>query len=108
MLRRVAADDVQANRTMRVDRPPPIPARDRMLVEWVAQASLGDAIPEPWSYARSPLESIIRTLALLGVIGPPEPGVTWAAIAREAGPQARAWLDAHPRDDDPPAAAAST
>ncbi len=46
---------------MRVDHVAPVTPRDRMLVEWVAQAKVGDALPPPWSYARSPLESVVRT-----------------------------------------------
>lgn len=84
---------------MRIDRRPPVTPRDRMLVEWVAQAKVGDPLPEPWSYARSPLESVVRTLAMLGVIGRPEPGASWAALAREASVAAQAWLAAHPPED---------
>ena len=46
---------------MRVDHVAPVTPRDRMLVERVAQAKVGDALPPPWSYARSPLESVVRT-----------------------------------------------
>ncbi len=67
-----------------------------MLVEWVAQAKVGDSIPAPWSYARSPLESVVRSLAGLGVIGRPDPDATWASIARDASAAAKLWLDQHP------------
>lgn len=83
---------------MRVDHVPPVTPRDRMLIEWVAQAQVGDPLPEPWSYARSPLESVVRSLAMLGVIGRPDPAASWADIAREASAAAQAWLDAHPPD----------
>ena len=69
-----------------------------MLVEWVAQAKVGDALPAPWSYASRPLESVVRTLAMLGVIGRPEPGADWAAIARDASAAAQTWLERHPPD----------
>lgn len=72
--------------------------RDRMLIEWVAQAEVGDPLPEPWSYARSPLESVVRSLAMLGVIGRPDPSASWADIAREASAAAQAWLEQHPAD----------
>src|SRR5436190_18954149 len=41
---------------------------DRYLVEWVAQAKVGDPFPEPWKWASDPIESIIRSLVELGVI----------------------------------------
>lgn len=70
--------------------------RHRLLVEWVAQASVGDPLPEPWSYASDPLESMIRTLQELGVIDRPEPGTALADVARGATVAARTWLDEHP------------
>jgi hypothetical protein len=75
---------------------PPVRLRDRLLVEWVAQAKVGDPLPEPFSYARNPLESIIRNLVILGVIKPPAPDARLAAVAQEASAAARAWLDEHP------------
>jgi len=87
-------------KTVRVDHIPPVTPRDRMLVEWVAQAKVGDALPAPWSYARSPLESVVRTLAILGVIERPAPGADWAAVAREASAAAQGWLERHPADAD--------
>lgn len=85
-------------KTVRVDHVAPVTPRDRMLVEWVAQAKVGDPLPEPWSYARSPLESVVRTLAMLGVIERPGPDASWAAIARDASAAAQAWLERHPAD----------
>jgi len=73
-----------------------VSANERRLVEWVAQAKVGDSLPAPWSTARNPLESVIRTLADLGVIGRPAPDADRAAIARHASVAARAWLDEHP------------
>ncbi len=75
---------------------------DRDLVEWVANASVGDTIPPPWSYANRPLESIVRTLAVLKVIPPAPQGSDWAAIARVAAPAAQEWLQRNP---PPPRAA---
>ncbi len=82
--------------------PREVSAKDRHLVEWVAQASLGDRLPEPWSYASRPLESIVRTLAALGVIERAPQGSDWAAIAREAGPKAREWLERNPPREGAP------
>ena len=79
-----------------MDTPPDVRLRDRLLVEWVAQASVGDPLPEPWSQAREPLESIIRTLVQLGVMTRPPPDASPASIAQEAGAAARAWLEQHP------------
>jgi len=90
--------DATGKRT-RVDHIPPVTPRDRLLVEWVAQAKVGDPLPEPYSYARSPLESIVRSLAILGVIDRPAPDADWAAIARGASAAAQAWLEQHPPDD---------
>lgn len=86
---------------MRVDQlPVRVSKRDRMLIEWVAKAKVGDTLPEPWSYARSPLESVIRNLAILGVIERPGPDDTWASMAPRASAAARSWLEAHPADAD--------
>src|SRR4051812_30552780 len=71
-----------AGKRVKVDHIPPVTPRDRMLVEWVAQAKVGDALPAPWSYARRPLESVVRTLAMLGVVERPDPDADWASIAR--------------------------
>jgi hypothetical protein len=78
-----------------------VSAKDRHLVEWVAGASVGDAIPAPWCYARSPLESMVRTLAMLGVVAQVSQDSNWAAIARGAAPAARAWLEQHPAPGAP-------
>jgi hypothetical protein len=80
----------------RVDGQLEVSGTQRRLVQWVAQAKVGDPLPEPWSGAYSPLESIIRTLAQLGVIARPAPDADLAAIARDASVAARAWLDEHP------------
>jgi hypothetical protein len=69
---------------------------DRYLVEWVAQAKVGDPFPEPWKWASDPIESIIRSLVELGVIEKPSADVDLATVAREAGVAANAWLEAHP------------
>lgn len=69
---------------------------DRHLVEWVAQAKVGDPFPEPWKWASEPIESIIRTLVQLGVIEKPSPDVDLATVAKDAGVAARAWLEANP------------
>jgi hypothetical protein len=69
---------------------------DRHLVEWVAQASIGDQFPEPWRWALDPLESIVRTLVGLGVIERPAPDADLADVARQASVAARAWLETHP------------
>jgi hypothetical protein len=79
-----------------VDGPPPVSLRDRLLVEWVAQAKVGDPLPPPWSQSRSPLQAIIRTLILLGVVERPDPDASLATIARDASAAARSWLEAHP------------
>ncbi len=75
--------------------------RDRLLVEWVAQAKVGDPLPAPYCYASRPLESVIRNLAILGVIARPGPDQTWASMAGEATAAARIWLQAHPPADGP-------
>jgi hypothetical protein len=69
---------------------------DRHLVEWVAQAKVGDPFPEPWKWASEPIESIIRTLVGLGVIERPAPDVDLATVAQDAAVAARAWLKTHP------------
>jgi hypothetical protein len=74
---------------------------DWRLVEWVANASRGDAFPEPWSHAHSPLHSMVSHLIELGVMRPPAPDTPVAAIAAEATAAAKVWLERHP----PPAPA---
>ena len=79
-----------------LDEPPRVALRERLLVEWVATAKVGDPFPEPWSNAMNPRESIIRTLVMLGVISLPAPDANMAAVAHEASVAARAWLEQHP------------
>ena len=69
---------------------------DRYLVEWVAQAKVGDQFPEPWKWASDPIDSIIRTLVGLGVIDKPAPDANLAVVAQEASVAAKAWLEANP------------
>jgi hypothetical protein len=83
--------------------PPTISVRDRLLVEWVAQAKVGDPLPPPWSDSRRPLHSVVRTLIMLGVIDRPEPDASLASIARDASAAARDWLEAHPPAPQGPA-----
>lgn len=80
----------------RVDAELHLTPTQRRLVEWVAQASIGDSLPAPWSMAHDPLESMIRTLADLDVIARPSPDADRAAIARAASVAAGAWFDEHP------------
>ncbi len=80
------------------ERPAPISVRDRLLIEWVAQAKVGDPLPPPWSDSRAPLRSVVRTLVMLGVIERPDPEASLASIARDASAAARAWLQAHPAE----------
>lgn len=82
--------------------PGEISMSDRRLIEWVAKASVGDPFPEPFSYARSPLESVILTLVGRGVIEKPAPGTDWATVAAEASASAREWLVEHPDAGKPP------
>ena len=60
-------------KAIRIDHVARVTPRDRLLVEWVAQAKVGDELPPPWSYSRTPLYSVVRTLMLIGVIGKPDP-----------------------------------
>jgi hypothetical protein len=79
-----------------LDAPRRVPLRERLLVEWVANAKVGDPFPPPWSDALNPRESIIRTLVTLGVITLPAPDADMAAVAQEASVAARAWLERNP------------
>jgi len=85
----------------RVDGELRVTATERRLVEWVAQAKVGDPLPHPWTQAYSPLQSMIRTLVDLGVITHPGRDADLAAVASSASGAARAWLAEHP----PPTAA---
>jgi hypothetical protein len=78
--------------------PSHVTARDRALVEWVANASPGDRVPEPWRWARSPTRSVILTLVDLDVIEKPQLGTDMTALVGEASAAARAWLEANPAD----------
>ncbi len=79
-----------------MDEPPRVALRERLLVEWVANAKVGDPFPEPWCNAMNPRESIIRTLVMLGVIKLPAPDTSMAQVAQEASVAARTWLEQHP------------
>jgi hypothetical protein len=79
-----------------MDEPGRVRPAERRLVEWVAQASVGDPFPEPWCDAHDPLESILRTLVQLGVIERPAPDAAPASVAREASARARLWLERNP------------
>lgn len=76
--------------------PATISVRDRLLIEWVAQAKVGDPLPPPWSDSRTPLQSVVRSLIMLGVIERPAPDASLASIARDASAAARVWLEANP------------
>jgi hypothetical protein len=91
---------------VRIDGVAHVTARERMLVEWVAEAKIGDQLPPPWSYSRTPLYSVVRTLMLIGVIDKPDPATPLPTVAAEASAAARAWLQANPPEplaDTPPA-----
>ena len=103
--RGVDPDPVSNVPRVRVDGPARVSVRERLLVEWVAEAKVGDEIPPPWSYSRTPLYSVVRTLMLIGVIGKPDPETPLATVAIEASAAARAWLEANPPEplaDAPP------
>jgi hypothetical protein len=86
----------------RLGEPPRVTARDRVLIEWVARAAIGDPLPEPWCHAREPTESVIRILVELHVIAAPPPGSTWKDVVTDAGAAARAWLQVNPPQPSPP------
>jgi hypothetical protein len=79
---------------------PGLTATEWSLVRWVAQASVGEPLPEPWRWARSPMESVIRTLVEIGVMDPPPANVEWGAVAGEAAAAARRWRAEHAGDED--------
>jgi hypothetical protein len=79
--------------------PPRLTATERALVAWVAQAQVGEPLPEPWRWARNPMESVIRTLVEIGVMQPPAAGTQSGAVADEAAVAARRWLAEHSDDD---------
>jgi hypothetical protein len=87
-------------------RPSPGPAHitphDRALVEWVANASVGDRIPEPWKWASQPFQSVVLRLIDLRVIAAPAQGADRGEVVREAAVAARAWLERHPRNLENP------
>ena len=87
---------------VRIDAVPRVTVRERMLVDWVAEAKVGDELPPPWSYSRTPLYSVVRTLMLIGVIGKPDPETPLATVAQEASVAARAWLEANPANPSEP------
>jgi hypothetical protein len=65
---------------------------DRGLVEWVATASPGDRIPEPWKWASNPFQSVVLRLIELKVIPIPPAGTDRAEVVRDAAIAAKAWL----------------
>jgi len=44
------------------------------------------------------MESVVRTLIMLGVIELPDLGTSLASVARDASVAARAWLEANPAE----------
>jgi len=100
----VENDDPSAQRTPGRPSPGPllITPHDRSLVEWVASASAGDRIPEPWKWASNPFQSMILRLIDLRVIAAPPNGADRADVVRDAAVAARAWLEANPRDAENP------
>lgn len=81
--------------------PEPVGLSDWLLVEWVAKAAPGNAFPEPWCHAHSPLGSMVSHLVELGVLRPPAPDTPVATIAKDATTAAKAWLDQHPGPPPP-------
>lgn len=75
--------------------------QERMLVEWVATASPGDRIPEPWRWAHKPTWSVVITLVSIGLIESPGEGRDITEVVSEARVAAQAWLQAHPADGGP-------
>ena len=75
---------------------------DWALVRWVADAKPGDAFPEPWCHAHSPLQAMIAQLVDLDVIERPPPDADIPTIAREATAAAQRWLKTHPEPDRTP------
>jgi hypothetical protein len=100
----VSADEAAGDE--RPGRPSPGPEHitphDRALVEWVAGASVGDRIPEPWKWASNPFQSVVLRLIDLRVIPAPQHGADRADVVREAAVAAKAWLERHPRDPEHP------
>jgi hypothetical protein len=88
-------------KAVRIDGVARVTTRERLLVEWVAQAKVGDELPPPWSYSRTPLYSVVRTLMSIGVIGKPDPETPLATVAQEASVAARTWLEANPPPPPP-------
>jgi len=82
----------------KVQGPRHVEARERVLVEWVANATPGDQIPEPWRWASRPTWSVIITLVDIGVIPSPGSDVDMTVLTHEASVAARVWLEAHPAD----------
>ncbi|HEX4364843.1 MAG TPA: hypothetical protein VHZ75_09870 [Solirubrobacteraceae bacterium] len=82
--------------------PDPVRLSDWLLVEWVATAKRGDAFPDPWCHAHSPLKSMIDALVELSVMRQPPPDASVKEIAAEATAAAQAWLQTHPRPDPAP------
>jgi hypothetical protein len=85
-----------------VGRPSPGPEHitphDRSLVEWVATASVGERIPEPWKWASNPFQSVVLRLIDLRVISAPPMGADRSDVVRDASVAAQAWLERHPRN----------
>jgi hypothetical protein len=82
--------------------PEQITPHDRALVEWVAGASVGDRIPEPWKWASNPFQSVVLRLIDLRVIAAPPQGADRGDVVRDAADAARTWLAKHPRNPEHP------
>jgi hypothetical protein len=82
--------------------PEHITPHDRALVQWVASASAGDRIPEPWKWASNPFQSVVLRLIDLRVIAAPPQGADRGDVVRGAALAAQAWLERHPRNLEDP------
>lgn len=99
MLPRMSSSETPDEPKIQIREVKQVAPSERKLVEWVAEQS--GEMPEPWSYAMKPEESVLRTLVSVGVIRVPGPGADMGALIGESSDAAKAWLEQNPAADPP-------
>jgi hypothetical protein len=76
---------------------------DREVIEWAANAQVGDKLPDEFCNVLGPMtdfsrgmDRMVRRLVEAGVMPEPAIGVSRSAVALQATAASREWLATHP------------
>ena len=70
-------------------------SEDRALIEWAANANVGDVLPKPYRHMYG-TQALIQRLVNLGVMAEPPAGSLISDAAVRAKEAATQWLSEHP------------